>query len=383
MTKKVKSSKLKVLSEKTELVKPKPSKEPQTMEELLSQTSYQFKTYKRGDSVTGTIISMSSNEVLIDIGAKSYAQVGHKELENIRDLLKTMQVGDEITGTAIYPENELGYMVISLRSMGYEKRWDSLAEKYDNDQEIEVKGLDVAKGGVLVEYAGIRGFIPASQLDSAYATDPVKLKGKRIKVKILELNKKNTRLVVSQKAVTQKDLIKKQKEALDKFEVGKKYQANVTGVAPFGIFVVVPVGKEGVEIEGLIHISEIAWEKVENPQKYVKIGDKIDVIVIGIDKSTGRLNLSRKQLTPDPWKKIGEKFKVDQQITGVISRLSSFGAFVRLEPGIEGLIHISKIPPGEEPKEKETVECIIESVDPLKRKISLSLVPKGKPVGYR
>lgn len=357
--------------------------EPQTMEELISQTGYSFTTHKKGDKVTGTIISLSPNEVLIDIGAKSFAQVGHRELENIRDLIESFKVGDQITGTVVYPENELGYMVISLRNLGYEKKWEFLAEKLDKDSEIEVKGLEVAKGGLLIDYTGIRGFIPASQLDPTSAADPVKLKGKRIKVKILELNKKNTRLVVSQKAVTQKDLIKKQRQALDQFEVGKKYQAKVTGVANFGIFVVVPITKEGVEIEGLIHISEIAWEKVEDPNKYVKASDKVDVMIIGIDKASGRLNLSMKQLTPDPWKEIDKKYKPEQQVTGRITRISSFGSFVNLETGVEGLIHISKIPPGEELKENMKVECMIETVDPIKRKISLSLIPKAKPIGYR
>lgn len=357
--------------------------EPQTMEELISQTGYSFTTHKKGEKVTGTIISLSPNEVLIDIGAKSFAQVGHRELENIRDLIDSFKVGDQITGTVVYPENELGYMVISLRNLGYEKKWEFLAEKLDKDSEIEVKGLEVAKGGLLIDYTGIRGFIPASQLDPTSAADPVKLKGKRIKVKILELNKKNTRLVVSQKAVTQKDLIKKQRQALDQFEVGKKYQAKVTGVANFGIFVVVPITKEGVEIEGLIHISEIAWEKVEDPNKYVKASDKVDVMIIGIDKASGRLNLSMKQLTPDPWKEIDKKYKPEQQVTGRITRISSFGSFVNLETGVEGLIHISKIPPGEELKENMKVECMIETVDPIKRKISLSLIPKAKPIGYR
>ena len=213
--------------------------------------------------------------------------------------------------------------------------------------------------------------------------DPRKLIGERMKVKILELNKSNTRFVVSQKAVTQKDLLERQKAALDKFEVSKKYGAQVTGTAPFGIFVVVPSKEKGIEIEGLVHISEIAWEKVEDPQKYVKTGEKIEVMVIGIDKSAGRLNLSIKQLTPDPWKEIDKRYKVDQQVSGKISRVSPFGAFLTLETGVEGLIHISKIPPGEEPKEGDKVECIIESLDPVKRKISLSIIPKGKPVGYR
>lgn len=354
-----------------------------TMDDLLKETKYSFSSVKRGDQVTGKIISLSPNELLVDVGSKSFAQVLSKELVGIRDLIASLSIGDTITGTVIYPENELGYIVISLRNLGYEKRWDTLSERFENDQEIEVKGLDIAKGGLLVEYAGIRGFIPASQLDPTSSADPQKLKSKKIRVKILELNKKNTRFVLSQKAVTQKDVIQKQREALDKFEVGKKYQALVTGTASFGIFVVVPFKEEGVEIEGLIHISEIAWEKVEDPQKYVKMGSTIDVMIIGIDKTSGRLNLSIKQLTPDPWKHIEEKYKKEQHISGRVSRVSSFGVFVTLESGIEGLVHISKIPPGEEPKEGDTLDCLIENVDAAKRKISLSMIPKAKPVGYR
>lgn len=380
--KKQKSTKTNQKDKKTEAKTPSLTSEPQTMEELLSQTGYQFTSYKRGDQVTGTIISLSTKEILIDVGAKSYAQVGRKDLENIKDLIHSLKVGEKVTGTVILPENEFGYMVISLRNLGYEKKWEFLSEKLKEESEIEVRGLEVAKGGLLIEYAGIKGFIPASQLDPTI-TDPAKLKGKKIKVKILELNKKNTRFVVSQKAITQKDLIHKQKKALDQFEIGKKYQAKVTGIADFGVFVTVPVEKEKVEIEGLVHISEIAWEKVEDTHQYAKVGDKIMVMVIGIDKNAGRLNLSIKQLTPDPWKDIEKKYKVEQEIIGEITRISAFGAFVKLENGVEGLIHISKIPPEVELKEKEKTQCIIETIDPLKRKISLSLVHKGKPIGYR
>ncbi len=357
--------------------------QPQTMADLLADTDYRLPFYQKGDKVTGTIIALSSNEILIDVGAKSYAQVGRKELEMIKYLLPSLKVGDQVSGTVILPENELGYMVVSLKNLGYEKKWELLEEKLKKEAEIEVKGVEVAKGGLLIDYAGIRGFIPAAQLDPAFVADPSKLKGKKIKVKILEVNKKNTRFVVSQKAVTQKELIDKQKKALDQFEIGKKYEARVTGVANFGIFVLVPAVKPKVEIEGLIHISEIAWEKVEDPNKYVKVGDQIEVVVIGIDKTSNRLNLSLKQLTPDPWKDIDKKYKPEQQVTGKISRLSGFGAFVNLENGVEGLIHISKIPPGENFKEGQKIQCVIEKVDPIKRKIALSFIPKAKPIGYR
>lgn len=378
---KVKNQKSKV--KKTQSKSQISSSEPLTMEELLIQTNYTLHTYKKGDKVTGKVISVSPGEVLIDVSGKSYAQIAQRELENIRDVINNLKIGDEITGTVISTENDMGYLVLSVKSLGYDKKWDLLDDKLKENKEVEVKGLELAKGGLLVEYNGLRGYIPASQLDPSYMADPRKLIGEKIKVKILELNKQNTRFVVSQKAVTQKDILSKQKDALEIFEVGGKYPAQVTGTAPFGIFVLVPAKEKGIEIEGLVHISEIAWEKVDDPQKYVKTGDKIEVAVIGIDKNANRLNLSIKQLTPDPWKDIDKKYKVEQQVSGIISRVSSFGAFMTIENGVAGLIHISKIPPGEEPKEGDKVDCVIESIDSLKRKISLSLIPKGKPVGYR
>lgn len=355
--------------------------EPSSMEELLKSIGYKLPTFKKGDLVSGTVISSKTGEVLIDVGAKSYAQIARLELETIRDFLKTLKAGDKVTGTVLLPENELGHMVISLKNLGYEKRWDMLSKKWESDEEVEVKGLEITKGGLLIEYAGIRGFIPASQLDSTSSLEPQKLKGTKIKVKILELNKKNTRFVVSQKAVTQKDVVEKQKEALEQFQIGKTYKATVTGIAAFGVFIT--ISYKEVQIEGLIHISEIAWEKVADLKTYVKKGDVIDCVIIGIDKVTGRLNLSLKQLTADPWKEIAGKYKVEKQVKGIVSRVSSFGVFVTLDRGIEGLVHISKIPPGEDPKEGDKIDCVIEMIDTQKRKISLSLIPKGKPVGYR
>ena len=143
-------------------IQTKITSEPATMEELLAQTGFSLKTYKKGDQAGGTIISLSPNEVLIDVGGKSFAQIAQRELENIRDLINSLKVGDKISGTVISTENDMGYLVISVRSLGYEKKWDLLEEKLKESQEIEVKGLELAKGGLLVEYAGLRAYIPAS-----------------------------------------------------------------------------------------------------------------------------------------------------------------------------------------------------------------------------
>jgi 4-hydroxy-3-methylbut-2-enyl diphosphate reductase len=156
----------------------------------------------------------------------------------------------------------------------------------------------------------------------------------------------------------------------------------VTGIAPFGAFVSVAIAPE-VNLSGLIHISEIAWEKVESTASYIKTGQRLDVKAIGADLTSGKLTLSLKQLTPDPWQDVVKMFSIDQTIRGKVARVSDYGIFVTLLPGIEGLIHISKLAPGEEPKLGEEIECTVEEVIPEKRKISLSLVTHAKPIGYR
>ena len=200
---------------------------------------------------------------------------------------------------------------------------------------------------------------------------------KKIKVKVLEVDQSLNRLVLSQKASSLGISPEVMKEKLNKVKTSDVLKGTISGVAPFGLFVDV----DG--LEGLVHISEIAWEKVMNPSSLYKINDKVEVMVIDVNQGEGKLNLSIKRLTPDPWKNILDRYPRDSTISGKIVRLAPYGAFVQLEIGIEGLIHVSKIPTGEEPKVGQAVECIVENVDEVKRKISLTFVPKEKPVGYR
>lgn len=352
-------------------------KEPQTMEELLAQTGYKIHGFKRGEIVEGKIVSLSPREILIDVGGKSYAIVSPREFEFIKDLVQNLSVGDKVTARVALPENEEGQIVLSLRRTAFQKRWEFLQEAAKKREEIEVVGTDVIRGGLLTDFYGIRGFIPASCLSPEFAGQPERLRGRRLKVKVLEVDRNQNRLVISQKAVISLQQREKQEKALKKIKLGEVYKAKVAGIAPFGVFM--DVGG----VEGLVHISEIAWEKVGNPSDYFKIGDEVKVKVLEIDKEQGKLNLSCKQLTPDPWENIEKKYKKDKTVKGKVTRVSPYGAFVSLEKGIEGLIHISKIPPGQELKEKDVAECVVERIDKEKRKISLSLVPKGKPVGYR
>jgi ribosomal protein S1 len=185
--------------------------------------------------------------------------------------------------------------------------------------------------------------------------------------------------------MTEEATLTRQKELLSVISVGDEVQSTITGVVPFGAFAKFTVKKEDKEhvVEGLIHISEIAWEKVEDPNQYLKTGDSIKVKIIGIDPESGKLTLSLKQLLPDPWENVTDMFEKDTQVKGTVTRVTPYGVFVALSPGIEGLIHISKISPGEEPKPGDEITCNVEDVQGEKRKISLSMSLTEKPIGYR
>lgn len=350
------------------------------MEELLAATGHKLRGLKRGDTVEGKIVSIAPSEILIDIGYKSLGIVSEREMDLIGNLLPAIKVGDKILVQIISPESENGQIILSVRRVGMEKKWQELLGKKERGEPVEVNGVEVTRGGLLVDYQGLRGFIPASCLDPSRGGVQSGV-GKNLKAVVLEVDRATNRLVFSEKKALLPQKIAEKAQALAKIKIGEVYEGKVSGIVPFGIFVSIspPVGG----LEGLVHISEIAWEKVANPSDYFKIGQIVRVLIISTDKETGRLNLSIKQLQPDPWQELVKKYSAEQEVSGRVTKLTSFGVFVELEKGLEGLIHISKIPPGVEPKVGEKVTCLIEGIEASKRKISLALVLKEKPVGYR
>ncbi|RPJ03284.1 MAG: 30S ribosomal protein S1 [Spirochaetaceae bacterium] len=363
----------------------KSNKAPQTMEELLAMTGYTLKGVKKGDVVEGVVGRVSPKEITIEIGGKTEGVIIDRELENYREMLMALKPGDKVVAQVIVAENDRGQSVLSLRRSIFEKRWLDLAAHQKDGTPVEVVLREPVRGGVLVDFGGLRGYIPQSQLDGALSKQLDKVTNRRISVKVVEVDKETNRLVFSQRSVSEGATLAKQKELLDALTVGESVQATITGVVPFGAFAKLSVTKNGEkhDIEGLIHISEIAWEKVEDPGQYLKSGDSVKVKVIGVDPSTGKLTLSLKQLLPDPWEHVLDMFEKDTQVKGTVSRVSPYGIFVILSPGVEGLIHISKISPGEEPKTGEEITCLIEDIQPDKRKISLSMALTEKPMGYR
>jgi len=310
------------------------------MQELLKKQKPA--SLKKGAEIKAKIVSLSKKGIVFDIGAKAHAVLGELEIREVSTYLPYLKEGDTIAVRIISEESKNGFPVVSLRKFFDKGKWEILAEKKDKEEEIEVLCGEYGKGGVFVDFMGIRGVIPKIQLTEPFISHPEKLEKQKIKVKILEVDKLKNRLVVSQKAAVLKISQKELKKKFAAVKTGKIYKAKVLGASGFGIFCEV----EGVE--GLIHISEISWEKVSNAANYVTTGETINVYVVEKNETDLKLNLSLKRLTTDPWEKIEKKYPKEKEIEGEVIRKEKYGYFIRLEPGIEGLIHISKLNGNEE-----------------------------------
>lgn len=352
-----------------------------TMEELLAKTKYELKGLQKGQQIEGTITDITKKTILVDIGAKTEGILVDKEYEAIEDYLKELVPGDKVKVIVVSPENDKGQILLSLSQAAMDYKWSYFEQLLKTGEPVEVRGLESNKGGLIARLMGVRGFIPASQLSSQFLGHPEKLQNKLFQVKIIEVNRDKNRLIFSEKAVSEAKSIKEKKEVLKKIKKDDVLTGKVSGIMPFGIFI--QAEKEGVFLDGLVHISEVSWERVENLNSLFKVGQKIKVKVLGVDKNSTKLTLSIKRLKEDPWLKISQKYQPEKKFKGRVTRLAPFGAFVELEEGIEGLIHISKIPADFEVKVGKKVDVYLENLDLEKRRMSLGLVLKEKPVGYK
>lgn len=349
-----------------------------TMDELLASDS--VKQIVAGEVVTGHVLSVKKHEVLIDLGAQGVGYVPRREV----GLGRQLNVGDEVTASVVDTELENGYSLLSLRKAAKDRGWEEVQAKMDAAEIIEVAPYDANRGGMLVEYEGVRGFLPVSQLSAEHyprvgSADKDEilarlnaLVGQTLKVRILDCDRKANKLIFSEKEAVKDGLA----ERFEQLKVGDTVSGIVTGVVDFGAFVNV----DG--IEGLVHISEISWERVNNPNDYVKVGQTVEAKIISIDKE--RLSLSMKQLTQDPWLDEVEKFKKGEKVEGTVTRITPFGAFVQISPAVEALVHISELGSGNDvdPEKvftlNERKEFVVLDIDKENRKISLSLADKKK-----
>ena len=350
-----------------------------TMDDLLAQAGDSVKQLTVGETVDGTVLSVKKHEILIDLGPLGVGLVPRREVS----LSKNYSVGDSVIASVIDTELEDGYSLLSLRKAAKDRGWDEVMAKLESGEIITVVPYDANRGGLLVEYEGIRGFLPVSQLSAEHyprvgSSDKDEilqrlnsLVKKDIKARILDADRKANKLIFSEKEAVKEGLA----ERFQKLAIGDTVTGVVTGVVDFGVFVNV----EG--IEGLIHISEISWERVNNPSDYVKVGQTIEAKIIAIDKE--RLSLSMKQLTKDPWLDEVEQFKPGEKVEGTVTRITPFGAFVQLSPAVEALVHVSELGgDGTDPEKvftlNERKEFTVLDIDKENRKISLSLGKSSK-----
>ena len=350
-----------------------------TMDDLLAQAGDSVKQLTVGETVDGTVLSVKKHEILIDLGPLGVGLVPRREVS----LSKNYNVGDSVIASVIDTELEDGYSLLSLRKAAKDRGWDEVMAKLESGEIITVVPYDANRGGLLIEYEGIRGFLPVSQLSAEHyprvgSSDKDEilqrlnsLVKKDIKARILDADRKANKLIFSEKEAVKEGLA----ERFQKLAIGDTVTGVVTGVVDFGVFVNV----EG--IEGLIHISEISWERVNNPSDYVKVGQTIEAKIIAIDKE--RLSLSMKQLTKDPWLDEVEQFKPGEKVEGTVTRITPFGAFVQLSPAVEALVHVSELGgDGTDPEKvftlNERKEFTVLDIDKENRKISLSLGKSSK-----
>lgn len=373
--------KKKAVGQKTNLPKKeKVSSEPQSMEELLSSTGYKFKGLKKGESVEGVIAEIGPKAVYIDIGGKTPGVILGKELAYVKDFVANLKVGDKIRAIVGSPETERCQILLNLRETAKNFAWKNFEDFLLSGEQVEVKGREVNKGGLIVDtHLGFQGFIPGSQIGSAWRGKVEELVGRNLKAKVIEVNKDQNRLVFSEKAVSDAQKMVNTAKILKKVKVGDDFEGEVTQVVSFGLFVRIKVGEDF--IEGLVHISEVSWLKIESLDKLFKLGEKIKVKVLSIEDN--RLQFSVKQLLPDPWENLEKKYPLEKAVSGKVVKLASFGALIEIEPGVEGLLHISKIPPEFSIKEGDAVDIYLDSLDKKSRRISLGLVLKEKPVEYK
>lgn len=364
------------------------SKKPQTMEELLAKTSYNLVIPKKGEVVKGKIVAKDKKSIRVDIGSKTEGVIDSKDYDFARDYIEDLKVGDEIETLVLRTENEKGQVVLSLKNAATDSKWDYFKKALDTEEILEAKGLEINKGGLIISINGVRGFVPSSQFGRSYVGKIKDLKNKKIKVRAIEVDREKNRLIFSERHVSEAEQLAFKDKALDMVTEEGIYEGVVSGVMPFGLFVTVevPVDQESKSVgyvEGLIHISEISWEKVNHPQDFHQVGDRVKVKVLGIDEKTGKLNLSIKQLSEDPWKNIAEKFPIGTTFSGVVSRIEPFGVFVNVEPGVDGLIHSSKLEPSANYKVGDKLTVNVEAIEPENRRMSLSVVLTEVPMGYK
>ncbi|MGE4271691.1 MAG: bifunctional 4-hydroxy-3-methylbut-2-enyl diphosphate reductase/30S ribosomal protein S1 [Desulfitobacterium sp.] len=346
--------------------------ENQEMNEIMNMEDWaaEMQSLHRGALVTGTVVKVNHDEVFVDLGWKSEGIISLKELTVSSNVQPSdiVAVGDKIQAVVLRVENEEGNPILSKRRADEFAAADRLKEYAETKQEIQGKVAEVVKGGLIVD-VGMRGFVPASQIQPGYVEDLNQFKGQTLRMRVIEFDPSKRRVVLSQKEILQEELAVKKERLLENLQEGDVISGTVKRLAQFGAFI--DLGG----VDGLLHVSDIAYTRVKHPSEYVNVGDEVEVQVLKVDKEQGKISLGLKQLKPSPWENALEKYAVGTLVTGKVVRIATFGAFVQLEDGVDALIHISQL----SEKRVNKVEDIVKVGDMVQAKV-IECKPEEKRV---
>jgi small subunit ribosomal protein S1 len=353
------------------------------MARLLEEQDAQVRTIKRGDVVEGQIVRIDPEEILVDIGLKSEGVLSTKELPAAGyGSLSELHVGDNVLVYIMQPETPEGHAIISIKRARLERQWRIAQEQYERGDLLEAEVIDFNKGGLIVNLEGIRGFVPISQIlnlkreDTADSTETQNklqaMVGRRLQLKIIEINRNRNRLILSERLAVQEWRAKRREELLNELTVGEVRKGVVSNLSNFGAFV--DLGGA----DGLVHISQLAWSRVNHPSEVLRVGQEVEVQVLSVDKEKKKIALSIKRAEVDPWTTVESRYAVGQVVKGTITKIAPFGAFARIEDGVEGLIHLSELPLGvQDPKqvlkEGQDVTVRILRIESERRRLGLSV----------
>ena len=345
---------------------------PQEYEHLLAQYENSFKNLQEGQIIRGRILSVTGSEVIVDIGYKSEGIIPVSEFTDFSGEV-TVKPGDSVDVLLERTEDQNGYVVLSKDKAEKMKVWDDVEKSYRSGSTVRGRVIDRIKGGLAVDI-GVKAFLPGSLVDVKPVKNLEALRGKDLEFKVISVDKKRGNIVLSRKAVVEIEQEAKKKETLQLLEEGRVLRGTVKNLTDYGAFV--DLGG----LDGLLHVTDMSWGRVNHPSDLVKVGDEIEVVVLKFDRETERVSLGTKQLTEDPWSHVPERYPPGSRVTGRVSNVTDYGAFVELEEGVEGLVHVSEMSwskkvknPSKVVSPGDTVEAIVSDVNPEARRISLSL----------
>jgi len=351
------------------------------MEAFLANPDHDYKTLKYGDVMDGIIMHVDRDELLVDIGSKAEGIIPAKEYSDLTPQEKSaLAIGDTILVFVVQPENPEGHPIVSINRARQEKSWRHLQEIHDQNDVIEAEVTNYNKGGLLVNLDGVRGFVPASQVteirggdDASKQADMARLIGNKLPLKIIEINRHRNRLILSERQAIQERRDVMKERLIAELKEGEVRKGRVSSICDFGAFV--DIGGA----DGLVHLSELSWSRVRHPSELLRIGQEVDVFVLGINAQDKKIALSIKRTQAEPWSRVASKYEVGQLVRGNVTQLANFGAFARIEDGIEGLVHVSELAderithPKQAVKEGQELLLRIIRIDPQRRRMGLSL----------